>query len=187
MASHLRQRLGTCARTRAVRYRHRVRRADGTWRSLVAHLTGGQGVAGSNPAVPTGFSNACTPNWERKSPNWERSCPAVPQAHTGIPRRQAEQPWPSNPPRRAAAWPGPAGSVAQAGRGGLQNGPLQPTPGTASRWRSPAPAAATANDARLEPDGSPTPRPDNGARTHALRTARRHAGTQDQAPAAGQP
>ena len=25
----------------------------GTWRSLVAHLTGGQGVAGSNPAVPT--------------------------------------------------------------------------------------------------------------------------------------
>ena len=28
-------------------------RADGTWRSLVAHLTGGQGVAGSNPAVPT--------------------------------------------------------------------------------------------------------------------------------------
>src|SRR5262249_49656314 len=28
--------------------------ADGTWRSLVAHLTGGQGVAGSNPAVPTG-------------------------------------------------------------------------------------------------------------------------------------
>src|SRR5690348_11608776 len=27
--------------------------ADGTWRSLVAHLTGGQGVAGSNPAVPT--------------------------------------------------------------------------------------------------------------------------------------
>ncbi len=25
----------------------------GTWRSLVAHLTGGQGVAGSNPVVPT--------------------------------------------------------------------------------------------------------------------------------------
>jgi hypothetical protein len=43
-------------------------RADGTWRSLVAHLTGGQGVAGSNPAVPTGFSNTCTPNWERKLP-----------------------------------------------------------------------------------------------------------------------
>ena len=31
--------------------RHRRRR--GTWRSLVAHLTGGQGVVGSNPAVPT--------------------------------------------------------------------------------------------------------------------------------------
>ncbi len=27
--------------------------AAGTWRSLVAHLTGGQGVAGSNPVVPT--------------------------------------------------------------------------------------------------------------------------------------
>ena len=25
----------------------------GSWRSLAAHLTGGQGVAGSNPAVPT--------------------------------------------------------------------------------------------------------------------------------------
>jgi hypothetical protein len=29
------------------------RRGNGTWRSLVAHLTGGQGVVGSNPAVPT--------------------------------------------------------------------------------------------------------------------------------------
>ena len=28
----------------------------GAWRSLVAHLTGGQVVAGSNPAVPTIFS-----------------------------------------------------------------------------------------------------------------------------------
>ena len=55
VASRPRERLRTCARTRAVRYRHRVRRADGTWRSLVAHLTGGQGVAGSNPAVPTVF------------------------------------------------------------------------------------------------------------------------------------
>ena len=35
--------------------------ADGTWRSLVAHLTGGQGVAGSNPVVPTkGFGNSKT-------------------------------------------------------------------------------------------------------------------------------
>ena len=25
----------------------------GAWRSLVAHLTGGQGVAGSNPVAPT--------------------------------------------------------------------------------------------------------------------------------------
>src|SRR5688572_19616018 len=26
------------------------------WRSLVAHLTGGQGVAGSNPVIPTSFT-----------------------------------------------------------------------------------------------------------------------------------
>ncbi len=30
-----------------------VREPDGLWRSLVAHLTGGQGVVGSNPASPT--------------------------------------------------------------------------------------------------------------------------------------
>ena len=27
--------------------------SSGLWRSLVAHLTGGQGVAGSNPVSPT--------------------------------------------------------------------------------------------------------------------------------------
>ena len=31
----------------------RFSRCRGTWRSLVAHLTGGQGVTGSNPVVPT--------------------------------------------------------------------------------------------------------------------------------------
>src|SRR5674476_640322 len=30
------------------------------WRSLVAHLTGGQGVAGSNPVIPTVFSQVST-------------------------------------------------------------------------------------------------------------------------------
>jgi hypothetical protein len=30
---------------------------DGTWRSPVAHLNGVQGVAGSNPAVPTGIGS----------------------------------------------------------------------------------------------------------------------------------
>ena len=29
------------------------------WRSLVAHLTGGQGVAGSNPVIPTIFIVFC--------------------------------------------------------------------------------------------------------------------------------
>src|SRR5665647_3799452 len=31
------------------------------WRSLVAHLTGGQGVAGSNPVIPTVFSQVREP------------------------------------------------------------------------------------------------------------------------------
>lgn len=30
-------------------------RSHGTWRSLAAHWSGGPGVAGSNPAVPTRF------------------------------------------------------------------------------------------------------------------------------------
>ena len=30
-----------------------IRTSFGAWRSLVAHLTGGQGVAGSNPVAPT--------------------------------------------------------------------------------------------------------------------------------------
>ena len=39
---------------RTVKCRCLVRHSGiGTWRSLVAHLTGGQGVVGSNPAVPT--------------------------------------------------------------------------------------------------------------------------------------
>src|SRR6516225_2115763 len=29
------------------------------------NIPGGQGVAGSNPAVPTGFSNTCAPKWEQ--------------------------------------------------------------------------------------------------------------------------
>jgi hypothetical protein len=45
--------------TCATLYRLSAARAGtGTWRSLVAHLTGGQGVVGSNPAVPTEFSQA---------------------------------------------------------------------------------------------------------------------------------
>jgi hypothetical protein len=33
-------------------------RIFGMWRSLVAHLTGGQGVAGSNPVIPTNKNGA---------------------------------------------------------------------------------------------------------------------------------
>ena len=32
------------------------------WRSLVAHLTGGQGVVGSNPAIPTVMSQVRGPH-----------------------------------------------------------------------------------------------------------------------------
>ena len=37
----------------------------GMWRSLVAHLTGGQGVAGSNPVIPTIFTreNGQSDDW----------------------------------------------------------------------------------------------------------------------------
>ena len=35
------------------RYQYYYNSLNGWWRSLVAHLTGGQGVAGSNPVQPT--------------------------------------------------------------------------------------------------------------------------------------
>lgn len=35
------------------RWAYALTEANGLWRSLVAHLTGGQGVAGSNPVSPT--------------------------------------------------------------------------------------------------------------------------------------
>ena len=34
-------------------YQYYYNSLNGWWRSLVAHLTGGQGVAGSNPVQPT--------------------------------------------------------------------------------------------------------------------------------------
>src|SRR6478672_4880408 len=37
----------------------------GMWRSLVAHLTGGQGVAGSNPVIPTNSQRADPAQWGR--------------------------------------------------------------------------------------------------------------------------
>ena len=33
------------------------------WRSLVAHLTGGQGVAGSNPVIPTNSLRSIPVTW----------------------------------------------------------------------------------------------------------------------------
>jgi hypothetical protein len=37
----------------------------GMWRSLVAHLTGGQGVAGSNPVIPTNICGSESPSPRR--------------------------------------------------------------------------------------------------------------------------
>ncbi len=37
------------------------------WRSLVAHLTGGQGVAGSNPVIPTTFARESATKVQRPS------------------------------------------------------------------------------------------------------------------------
>ena len=37
---------------------HHAGESPGMWRSLVAHLTGGQGAAGSNPVIPTGNSRS---------------------------------------------------------------------------------------------------------------------------------
>lgn len=42
-----------CVRCAKLSIHRKTAGVAGTWRSLVAHLTGGQGVVGSNPAVPT--------------------------------------------------------------------------------------------------------------------------------------
>jgi hypothetical protein len=41
------------ARFQAARFAAKLLRSVGAWRSLVAHLHGVQGVAGSNPVAPT--------------------------------------------------------------------------------------------------------------------------------------
>lgn len=54
--------------------------STGTWPSLVGHLTGGQGVAGSNPAVPTIFRTAWGP-----AGNQVVTIMSVPRRGTGNP------------------------------------------------------------------------------------------------------
>jgi hypothetical protein len=46
-----------CARVSFASPEHYAGESPGMWRSLVAHLTGGQGAAGSNPVIPTGTSS----------------------------------------------------------------------------------------------------------------------------------
>src|SRR3954453_1742577 len=67
---------GACASLDVVRASGR----SGTWRSLVAHLTGGQGVAGSNPVVLTErrrprFSGAAAVSWVAL--RWASGTPAL--------------------------------------------------------------------------------------------------------------
>ena len=45
----------------------------GTWRSLVAHLTGGQGVVGSNPAVPTEYLHLRACFFDDQAPGFDQS------------------------------------------------------------------------------------------------------------------
>src|SRR5699024_4847815 len=44
----------------------------GLWRSLVAHITGGDGVAGSNPVSPTTFSQVRDPPRAANDTTWAR-------------------------------------------------------------------------------------------------------------------
>jgi hypothetical protein len=53
----------TTSKIASGRYDRRV----GMWRSLVAHLTGGQGVAGSNPVIPTKFRRPCATVVQRRT------------------------------------------------------------------------------------------------------------------------
>ena len=110
---------------------------------LAEYIPGGQGVAGSNPAVPTGFSNTCYPKLgtkiaqlgmimlavprtpQSRAAQLSSRDPALPQVRPGVPRS------------------GRTGAVRQDRwhrRGGVrpQNGPRQRTPGTPNRWCHPA-------------------------------------------------
>ncbi len=96
-------------------------RGTGTWRSLVAHLTGGQGVAGSNPAVPTQRKSPLTRSTRRPRARPNRSAPGLHYVPGGSPASAAARcslrpgrprrlrarrspgrslwrPWPSRPP-----------------------------------------------------------------------------------------
>ena len=75
-------------------------RGFGLWRSLVAHLTGGQGVAGSNPVSPTERdrrSEAVFPLGEAAS--WLSSGPCDTSVDTTWPRNRANTGRPGSHPR----------------------------------------------------------------------------------------
>ncbi len=63
-----------------------LRNVNGTWRSLVAHHTGGVGVAGSNPVVPTTFAFAeVVDEWGRcASTRGDQPHSIVPSEQSGL-------------------------------------------------------------------------------------------------------
>ena len=111
------------------------------FRTLVPRIGNENRPTGNDHARP---SRKRTPESRAAKPS-SRS----PRTHHGAPPRG---------PARQDRWP-------RRGAARLQNGPPQPTPGTASRWRSPAPAAATAMTPGPNLTVLPFPRRDNGART----------------------
>ena len=87
----------------------------GMWRSLVAHLTGGQGVAGSNPVIPTIFHRVL-----RQVPPPRGACFCV-RGHAGVTTRHALGP-PVPMSRTRATPPGARSCRARAGISGCPIG-----------------------------------------------------------------
>jgi hypothetical protein len=71
----------------------------GTWRSLVAHLTGGQGVAGSNPVVPTVIRPGQGPDYfVERGPDGCRWSPNLTKSHTIQLGLAVRRRWRGSPP-----------------------------------------------------------------------------------------
>lgn len=109
--------------------------AHGLWRSLVAHLTGGQGVAGSNPVSPTEARGSESLRFRASRRNWKWSRCAVkptrrrgkviaPQGRHGPAAREPARPvsLPTTGPRRTLL-----ADLCRVGRQGMMSGSLVAT------------------------------------------------------------
>src|SRR5690349_3089416 len=67
--------------------------SHGLWRSLVAHLTGGQGVAGSNPVSPTTEGG----RWDRRSRSTARLRVGLTRCREPKPTARDERTAPADP------------------------------------------------------------------------------------------